>query len=94
MPHFPCVKVAAVLDVPGVEQGLCGECLAARELGAAKTAVPFFSQGQWRQPSPNHPTGYISLLGVPIVPELEISSSFTYLVLQKTRTRNKIFKGT
>lgn len=63
-------------------------------MGAAKTAVPFFSQGQWRQPSPNHPIDYISLLGFPRVPDLEISSSFTYLVLQKTGTRNKIFKST
>lgn len=55
--HFPCVEVAAVLDVPGVEQRLCGECLAARELGAAKTAVPFFSQGQWRQSAPKSSYG-------------------------------------
>lgn len=64
------------------------------EPGAAKTTVPFFSQGQWRRPSPNHPMDHVSLLGVHVVPELEISSSFTYLVLQKTGTRNKIVEST
>lgn len=42
----------------------------------------------------NHPMDYISLLGVHTVPEVEISSSFTYLIVQKTGTRNKIVKST